>query len=59
MNVIKYGEDPSKSILTLLNDLGKLGFEADFSLHNGLEVIIKKKSHKNLIWRKNPGYYVF
>ena len=35
-------EDTPTAILHLMNDLDKAGFYADFTLHDGLEITIRK-----------------
>lgn len=35
-------EDPPTELVQLMNDLAKAGFRADFTLHDGLEIIIQK-----------------
>jgi hypothetical protein len=35
-------EDTPDALLQLMNDLDKAGFSADFTLHDGLELRIKK-----------------
>ena len=41
MDVYDY-EDSPMALLQLMNDLEKAGFHADFKLHNGLEITIRK-----------------
>jgi hypothetical protein len=41
MDVYDY-EDSPMALLQLMNDLEKAGFHADFKLHDGLEVSIRK-----------------
>ena len=47
MNVHDY-EDSPMALLQLMNDLEKAGFRADFKLHDGLEIRIRK-IHKPLV----------
>lgn len=35
-------EDTPTAILNLMSDLEKAGFDADFTLHDGLEITIRK-----------------
>ena len=43
MDVAVYDyEDSPMALLQLMNDLEKSGFHADFKLHDGLEITIRK-----------------